>query len=264
MADKSIGGESPTVKRAFELLDRWRHLPAYQLERRADIFFALYLPEVLEEHFRTKINRCLIPEFPIKKVLLPRYNENNNRSINVDYLALQEPTDGETAEQAFLVELKTDNASIDKDQLCDLLHAANCGLKCLVEGVIDICGSSTNQKRKYAHLIRLLSCLDLVEEDGDAFPLPLRWYSKTWGYTELLKGIRNNVTERTSLKLVYVAPKEDEKLEEAKIPTIDFNCFADVIEKGDPDGIRRTFAYHLRNWAKECAGTPYPKDLRSC
>ena len=264
MADNSKSGESPTLKRAFELLDRWRHLPAYQLERRADIFFALYLPEVLEKHFGTKINHCLIPEFPIKKVLLPRYNENNNRSINVDYLALQEPTDGETAEQAFLVELKTDNASIDKDQLCDLLHAANCGLECLVKGVIDICRSSTNQKRKYAHLLRLLSCLDLVR-DGDVFPLPPRWCGKKrWGYADLKEGIRSNVTDRISLKLVYVAPKMDCKLEEAKIPTIDFNCFADVIEKGDPDGIRRTFACHLRNWAKERAGTPYPKDLRSC
>lgn len=260
MADKSIGGESPTVKRAFELLDRWRHLPAYQLERRADIFFALYLPEVLEEHFRTKINHCLIPEFPIKKVLLPRYNENNNRSINVDYLALQEPTDGETAEQAFLVELKTDNASIDKDQLCDLLHAANCGLKCLVEGVIDICGSSTNQKRKYAHLLKSLSCLDLVGE----YPPLDKWCKKHWGYRELINRIKVKKGDWPELKLVYVAPNKTKELKDAEIPTIDFKCFADIIEKGDPDGIRRTFACHLRNWAKECAGIPYPKDLCSC
>jgi hypothetical protein len=32
----------------FDRLDAWRHFPNYQLERRADIFFALYLPEVLE------------------------------------------------------------------------------------------------------------------------------------------------------------------------------------------------------------------------
>lgn len=42
MSDNGKNGESPTVERAFELLDRWRHLPAYQLERRADIFFALF------------------------------------------------------------------------------------------------------------------------------------------------------------------------------------------------------------------------------
>ena len=251
MADKA-SGETPTVECAFELLDRWRHLPAYQLERRADIFFALCLPEVLEKHFGTKINRCLIPEFPIK-------NEGNNRSIKADYLALEEPKDGEPP-KAFLVELKTDMASIDKNQLRDLRCAAKLGLERLVQGVIEIC-QSTNQRRKYAHLLKLLSCLDLV----NAFPLLPRWCCKTkWGYAGLRDGIRNNVTERTSLKLVYVAPQKDEKLEEAKIPTIDFKCFADIIEKGDPDGIRRTFACHLRSWAKECAGTPYPRDLRSC
>ena len=31
----------------LELLDRWRHLPSYQLERRADVFFALYLPGIV-------------------------------------------------------------------------------------------------------------------------------------------------------------------------------------------------------------------------
>jgi len=31
----------------FDRMDVWRHLPSYQLERRADLFFALYLPEVL-------------------------------------------------------------------------------------------------------------------------------------------------------------------------------------------------------------------------
>lgn len=31
----------------FDRMDAWRHFPNYQLERRADIFFALYLPEGL-------------------------------------------------------------------------------------------------------------------------------------------------------------------------------------------------------------------------
>lgn len=40
-----------TVEGVFNLLDCWRHLPAYQLERCADIIFALFLPEVLQERF---------------------------------------------------------------------------------------------------------------------------------------------------------------------------------------------------------------------
>ena len=54
------------IERALGLLDTWRHLPAYQLERRADIFFALFLPDVLEEKFGVPISPVLIPEFPVK------------------------------------------------------------------------------------------------------------------------------------------------------------------------------------------------------
>jgi len=36
------------IDNLFNLLDDWRTLPAYQLERRADIFFALYLDKILE------------------------------------------------------------------------------------------------------------------------------------------------------------------------------------------------------------------------
>ena len=52
MSSDGKNSESPTIERVFELLDRWRHLPAYKLEPRADIFFALYLPEVLSNHFK--------------------------------------------------------------------------------------------------------------------------------------------------------------------------------------------------------------------
>ncbi len=41
------------VDSLFDRLDAWRHLPNYQLERRADIFFSLYLAEALEEKYGT-------------------------------------------------------------------------------------------------------------------------------------------------------------------------------------------------------------------
>ena len=67
MSEKSEINKLPTIERVFDLLDAWRHLPAYQLERRADIFFALFLPEVLEKHFNIALNPILVPEFPIRK-----------------------------------------------------------------------------------------------------------------------------------------------------------------------------------------------------
>ena len=247
MADKSVGGESPTVKRAFKLLDRWRHLPAYQLERRADIFFALYLPEVLGERFGRKINPLLVPEFPIRKGLLPKYDNNDNQSIKADYLALE---DGALPKRAFLVELKTDSASRRDDQDANLSHAVDVGLKRLVEGVIDICGA-TDQRRKYVHLLHLLSRLDLIEYDDALFP-------KMQG--EALKRVKHKVEEKKecewpSLELVFVQPKNN---------TVGFEEFANVISKGGPDDLRSTFARHLRTWACTRAGEPDPKDWNSC
>ena len=98
--------EHQTISDLFGLLDKWRHLPDYQLERRADIFFALFLPEVLGKHFGICINPILIPEFPIRKVTVAPWLAKNGRddsSKKVDYLALQKSPDGKSAQQAFLV-----------------------------------------------------------------------------------------------------------------------------------------------------------------
>ena len=268
MSSDGKNSESPTIERVFELLDKWRHFPTYQLERRADVFFALFLPEVLGKRFGAG-NLCLIPEFPIKKSLLPAHSsDTTSQSINVDFLGVEQVQDGkEPARRAFLVELKTDNASIKKDQRDGLLQAVNeLGLYDLVEGVIDICNSSTKQKRKYAHLLKLLSFLDLVGYEGATF-LP-EWNKQRWGYSELLRGIKSKKVKESKdwpdLELVYVAPKPHKLLQEKEIDTIDFNSFADTIEKGESDGIGHTFANYLRKWADEDAGSPNPKDLSSC
>jgi len=71
----------------FDKMDMWRHLPNYQLERRADIFFSIYLPEVLESKFGIKINNKLIPEFPVRiGTIYP--NIATDKSYKIDYVAL--------------------------------------------------------------------------------------------------------------------------------------------------------------------------------
>ena len=53
---------------AFNALDEWRHFPAYQLERRVDVFFGLLLPQIVEAEFGwSRNNLCVIPEFPLHK-----------------------------------------------------------------------------------------------------------------------------------------------------------------------------------------------------
>ena len=242
MFDKDEISELPTIERVFDMLDRWRHLPAYQLERRADIFFALFLPEVLGRHFGISVNPTLVPEFPIK-------HEVYNTSNKADYLALQESQDGKPAARAFLVELKTDMASRRDEQDKYLGDAVDMGLKELVKGVLDIC-SASNQKPKYVHLLKLLSDVGLIEYEDGLFPVAR-------GYSEVLKRIRDEVERRTvwpSLEVVYIQPSTD---------IIDFKEFADVLEEGGGEGIRILFAKRLRRWAIDKAGSPNPKDWQS-
>ena len=49
----------------FKHLDQWRHFPAYALERRADIYFGLVLPEIMKQRFELAGSVTVIPEFPL-------------------------------------------------------------------------------------------------------------------------------------------------------------------------------------------------------
>lgn len=150
----SDGSREITLGSVLSLLDRWRHLPAYQLERRADVLFALFLPEILEKRFCTS-NLYLIPEFPIKKSLLGR-GDTTFQSINVDYLGVSEdPT------RVFLIELKTDMASIKWQQVEDLKSARSKGMTEIINGLKKIVKSnsvtsSLSIRGKYLFLLFVL------------------------------------------------------------------------------------------------------------
>ena len=78
-----LDSEIYSVRLLFDLLDQWRHFPAYQLERRADIFFALYLPGIVEHVLGVPVDPRVIPEFPIRK-------EYSRRSTKADYFLLSQ------------------------------------------------------------------------------------------------------------------------------------------------------------------------------
>ena len=101
-----------TASRVFDLLDSWRDLPAYQLERRADIYFAVYLPNFLAHRFNIVMNCSLIPEFPVHfRTIYPHISREKDDSCKIDYVALTRDL-----RQVFFVELKTDSSSRCKDQ----------------------------------------------------------------------------------------------------------------------------------------------------
>ena len=149
----------PTIDGVFDLLDKWRHLPAYQLERRADIYFAMFLPDVLNAHYKPLAFReTIIPEFPLKKA--------NNQSDNADFFALSE--DGKCA---LLIELKTDMGSLRKKQDGYLRSTAGSELRTLVDDILRISRSKYAEHRKYIHLLELLSKLGLVDGTEDVWEI---------------------------------------------------------------------------------------------
>ena len=246
MSDKSKSGELHTIERVFDLLDGWRHLPAYQLERRADTFFALFLPEVLEARFSVEINRRLIPEFPIKK-------GGNNQSKNVDYFALSQDR-----ERAFLVELKTDMESIDRkreqERIC-LLKS-----KTVTQIIDDLrliaksksVRSNKHTRGKYFHLFLELEELGLISvprRSDLANLIPSRGMRKA-RYDEYIDEIV--VSERPSVEVVYVVPVDDEPL--CGVQHINFDYFADHVEQRDVIGGR--FSESLRKWEEQAGSLP--------
>src|SRR5215203_3491788 len=91
------------IDNLFSKLDNWSKLPAYQLERRADIFFALYLEKVLELKTGVKIDK-IIPEFPVRKADIDP--KGNNQSFKIDYIAISK-----TNKTIYFIELKTSQKS---------------------------------------------------------------------------------------------------------------------------------------------------------
>lgn len=210
------------IRKMFDTLDCWRHLPAYQLERRIDIFFAMYLPYVLKMCHKVKIKEYLVPEFPIKQ-------DSSNRSDKADYLAISE--DGS---RVFLIEVKTDIKSRRKDQDNTYQRAKNMGLSLLVDGIISI-RCKTKQPRKYDNLFDLLAKLDLVCVEAHQ--------------RKIVKRYKNTVGKlKPSIEILYIQPKNCSSEQNV----ITFRQFADKIE-GHGD-VATLFAGYLRRWANVEAG----------
>jgi hypothetical protein len=227
------------VDRVFDLLDAWRHLPAYQLERRADVFFALYLPAFLSNRLDCSIDRHLIPEFPARiGSIYPSLA--SNQSVRIDYVAL-----AEDRSRAWLIELKTDAGSRRGKQDQYLRAAQQIGLHRLVAGVLQIV-PATSAKRKYYCLLRSFEDLGLIE-------VPERLHeamgmARVDEFAECLNGVRITAPDLTP-EILYVQPRA------AQPDEIGFDEFADWLDALDDDMSAR-FARSLRNWATHKAGEP--------
>jgi hypothetical protein len=216
----------------FELLGRWRHLPSYQLERRADVFFALFMREMLAERFGVALEEELVPEFPVKRALIwPSHQAN--RSVKVDYVAF-----ARDRSRCLFVELKTDVESRRDAQDEYLERIGELGLATVLDGLIDIV-QATNAHRKYFHLLSILEQLGVLElPDGLAdqtFPRAER------GRSAMLDDIAVCVEPgEFDVDVVYVQPRGDGE------GVIDFAEFADWLN--GRGALAEAFSEALLDW----------------
>ncbi|MEA1977100.1 MAG: hypothetical protein U9N80_04290 [Chloroflexota bacterium] len=201
----------------FDLLDNWRHFPSYQLERRADIFFAVFLPDVIKKTFNSEV-KTIIPEFPIRVgTIYP--DKPINKSYKADYFVLTEGTN-----QCILVELKTDDTSRREEQDDYLTAAQEVKLHALIDGVISIY-EATEYKQKYRSLINELISSGLLKEDGS--------------------DLVNCASDETEITILYIQPNPSENDDKK---SISFAVYSEIVAEHE-DELSLRFSKSLIEWA---------------
>ena len=236
-------------------LDQWRHLPAYQFERRVDVFFGLFLPEVIERRFKAPSGK-LIPEFPLHKGKT-RISEDcgDNQSVNVDFAVFCSKPEGK---RIFLVELKTDMHSINEAQLRNMVKAKEAKSKNVFCGVIKAARASA-APRKYAQLIWRLSEIGCIAV-GPKF-CDMRMENPRPGLAGNFKAL--SVADKwtdAAIELILISPKRVDNTD--KYPYSEFHCLefaevAELIEESRPP-FGAEFAEYFRKWAHPDAGVANP------
>lgn len=215
----------------FRNLDRWRHLPSYQLERRADIFFSIYLKPLVEEFTGVPLEDEVVPELPIRRDLIWT-DLPSSQSVKVDYVLF-----AKDRSRVFFVELKTDCASRRDRQDEYLETASRLGFRKILEGIRSIL-LATNAHQKYHHLSAALARLGYLR-----LPTDLADYihpAPRVGLTARLNQIE--VLLDSTVEVIYVQP---EAVDGDRC--IDFARFADFVGR-HPDPVSQRFSQHLRRW----------------
>ncbi|MRS03258.1 hypothetical protein EG832_08565 [bacterium] len=208
------------INNIFDNLDSWRNLPAYQLERRADIFFSIYLADILFHHFSVSIDG-LIPEFPVRVGTI--YENADNKSFKIDYLARVKDSN-----RLFFVELKTDQSSRRDTQDQYLERARLVGFAELLEGLRKIY-RATASKKKYMYLLEKLQDLGFLHLDQS-------------GAFEIIPALYE-------IEIVYIQPNDPYGLDNV----ITFAEVAEIVERHG-DAVSQRFARSLVLWANQKAG----------
>jgi hypothetical protein len=233
----------------FDLLDEWRHLPDYQLERRADIFFAPYLPRFLSDRFGLDIRPKLIPEFPVRLGTIDPKSASN-QSCKIDYVAIDAP-----ARNVIFVELKTDCASYRAKQHRYMRDAKAIGLHGVLEGVKEIIlASDARSKRKYCCLLQLLEHHKLITLPGT---LEVALASKKHASAiDTCVHDLNLVNADPTIHICYLMPRRPTELP-ADARVLTFEKLAKWLRETEvDDAFAARFASSLDRWCRDEPGCP--------
>lgn len=203
------------IDKLFSRLDLWRNLPAYQLERRADIFFSIYLDDIFKSKFGYDID-LIIPEFPVRVGDIIVNQPRKNQSYKIDYVAVCE-----SVRKVYFIELKTDSRSrrIKQDEYLSKVKENT--IKILVDGLIKIY-CATKQKKKYSNIIDALAKHGWLKT-GNKIPI--------------------NICEDYNVEIIYIQPQNSESLENI----ISFNEIASILSERKDDLTKR-FIKSLNSW----------------
>lgn len=253
---KSKDVYNATFNKIFARLTEWRNLPKYQLERRADIFFSLYLKEIIEAELGngTVLQEEIIPEFPIKIACLnsndtqPR-SKDENHTVNVDYVMFSEKL-----ETIYLIEFKTDPGSsrdVQNRYLKNTFNKINTdGFDALLKGLLQVF-EATAAKQKYYHLLSKLADFGLlaIPQDVGMF----LYADRKQGLTHAIKNITTTPLSSNLRKamVVYILPETFDDVQKADLPegTL-FITFSNVVKtlKGHNDPFARELAIYIDAW----------------
>ena len=213
------------IEAMLKNLDRWRHLPKYQMERRADLFFSLFIKEIVQGSNFTenkRLHNTIFPEFPYKN------SSERNTTVNFDYVMFSEDL-----KSAFILELKTDpnSASDSNNSYLEKLDASTTMFSEIITDIFMV-STKSKHKSKYKNLFIELERIGIIERCGD-----IGWQCKH----QISKPI-----------IIYLAPGL-KKTDSAKIKLIDFHEAAATLEKIG-NGVEKQFAKYLRQWQDITAG----------
>ena len=220
------------IKDVFTLLNKWAKFPTYQLERRADIYFAIYLDLILNEIDPLIDYNDIIPEFPYG---------NPDKPSRIDYVIFR-------PKAVYLVELKTSSGSKGKKQFESMKNVKEEGLKTLLRDAFILIAKdrSGEKKRMFKYKLffeDLANCLINHKIDIDDININKDVFSeschniiaearrlKEYLVASLEKGESKDLRsdgEKIKIRIIYIQPNAEKDNENE--PKIQYDDDDDII-----------------------------------